>query len=183
MHMPRSCTQYSEMLNDNILAPYNFKLERRLFLFNLHYATVENNLRQFCQLHRAASLPAFEQNDMVNILLLLCVIWIQTIYVSVCISDELCHQIATIVYSRCKRMKFNPLWLDDIYEKIIAQHTVDEIQPLIMNPGHLLLSSNGIYFQPYNNIQRYPVKKIPLAKVTTMIRRRFLLRHIVSDKY
>lgn len=53
------------MLKDNIIAPYNFKLERRLFLFNLLYDTVENNLNQLCQLHRASSLPVFDQNDMV----------------------------------------------------------------------------------------------------------------------
>lgn len=58
-----------------------------------------------------------------------------------------------IVYSRQKRVKFDPLWLNDIYEKIIAESTVDEIKPLITNPGRLLLSTNGIYFQPYNNIQ------------------------------
>lgn len=58
-----------------------------------------------------------------------------------------------IVYSRHQRYKFDPLWLDDIYEEIIAEHTnVDEIKPLITNPGRLLLSTKGIYFQPYNNI-------------------------------
>lgn len=62
-----------------------------------------------------------------------------------------------IVYSRHKRYKFDPLWLNDIYEQIIAENTVDEIKPLITNPGRLLLSTKGIYFQPYNNIQ--PVTK------------------------
>lgn len=65
-----------------------------------------------------------------------------------------------IVYSRHKRYKFDPLWLNDIYEQIIAENTVDEIKPLITNPGRLLLSTKGIYFQPYNNIQ--PVTKWPL---------------------
>lgn len=67
------------------------------------------------------------------------------------------------MYSRHKRLKFDPLWLDDIYEKIIIDNTVDEIRPLIMNPGRILLTTNGIYFQPYNNIQ--PVKFLILIKL------------------
>lgn len=63
-----------------------------------------------------------------------------------------CFQIATIVYSRHNRMKFDPIWLNDIYERVIVDYTVDEINPLVTNPGRLLLSSNCIYFQAYNNI-------------------------------
>lgn len=62
-------------------------------------------------------------------------------------------QIATIVYSRQNRVKFNPLWLDDIYETVLIDRTVDEINPLVSNPGRLLLSTKRIYFQPYNNVQ------------------------------
>lgn len=58
-----------------------------------------------------------------------------------------------IVFSRHQRYKFDPLWLNDIYEGIIVENTVDEIKPLITNPGRLLLSTESIYFQPYNNIQ------------------------------
>lgn len=49
-------------------------------------------------------------------------------------------------------MKFNPLWLDDIYETVLVEYPVDEIHPLILNPGRLLLSTKRVYFQPYNNI-------------------------------
>lgn len=96
----------------------------------------------------------------------------------ICFSDL---QIATIVYSRHKRVKFNPLWLDDIYEKVLIDHTVDEINPLVLNPGRLLLSTQQIYFQPYNNVQPFPVIKISLASIVGLIKRRFLLRQIVSD--
>lgn len=61
------CTQYAEMLRDNKLAPYEFVLQKRLFLFNLHYDKVEKYLNQLAQLKRAASLHAVEQNDMVEI--------------------------------------------------------------------------------------------------------------------
>lgn len=113
------------MLNNNVIAPYQFKHEKREFLFHFRYAQVDEFLNQLNQLHRAASLSTVEQNDM----------------------------IATIAYSRSKRIKFNPLWLDDVFEKIINECTVDEISPLVLNPGRILLSSTYIYFQPYNNIK------------------------------
>lgn len=58
--------QYIEMLDKNILAPYVFKLEKKIFLFKLHYAQISEYLPQICQLHRASSLHAYEQNSMVN---------------------------------------------------------------------------------------------------------------------
>lgn len=60
-----NCLQYIEMLEDNILAPYKFKSEKRVFLFNMHYAKVDDYLTQLCQLHRASTLHAVEQNSMV----------------------------------------------------------------------------------------------------------------------
>lgn len=74
-------------------------------------------------------------------------------------------QIATIVFSRYNRLKFDPLWLNDIYERVVADFTVEEINPLIMNPGRLLLSSSGIYFQPYNNIQPVSRKRSTSSRI------------------
>lgn len=54
------------MLHKNIVAPYTFKFEERLFLFNMHYARVDEYISQLWQLHRASSLHAIEQNDMVK---------------------------------------------------------------------------------------------------------------------
>lgn len=62
-------------------------------------------------------------------------------------------QIATIVFSRHNRLKFDPFWLKDLDECTVIDNTVDEINPLVTNPGRLLLSTKCIYFQPYNNIQ------------------------------
>lgn len=61
-----SCSQYTEMLPKNVVAPYSFRMERRVFLFNFHYAKVEEYIDQVQQLHRASDLHAIEQNDMVN---------------------------------------------------------------------------------------------------------------------
>lgn len=54
------------MLPKNVVAPYTFKMEARTFLFNMHYARVDEHIHQLCQLHRASSLHACEQNDMVR---------------------------------------------------------------------------------------------------------------------
>ncbi|XP_053694361.1 protein FAN-like isoform X2 [Sabethes cyaneus] len=144
------CSQYTEMLNENVVQPYQFRQERRTFLFSFHYAKLEDYLQQLCQLHRASTLHAYEQNSM----------------------------IATIVFSRHNRVKFNPLWLENLYEKIIVDYQVDEINPLVVNPGRLLLTNVFVYFQPYNNIQTYPVLKIRLKSIKSFLKRRFLLRHV-----
>ncbi|XP_029730273.2 protein FAN [Aedes albopictus] len=144
------CSQYTEMLNDNVVQPYHFRQHRRFFLFNFHYAKLEDYIQQLCQLHRASTLHAYEQNSM----------------------------IATIVFSRHNRVRFNPLWLDNLYEKIIVDYQVDEINPLVVNPGRLLLTNVFLYFQPYNNIQTYPVLKIRLKSIKSFLKRRFLLRHV-----
>lgn len=64
-------SQYIEMLERNVLAPYTFRNEKRTFLFSLHYGRVEQILHHLSQLHRASSLQPYEQNDMVifNVLL------------------------------------------------------------------------------------------------------------------
>lgn len=61
-------------------------------------------------------------------------------------------QIATIVHSRQARVKFDPLWLD-LGEKVILETEADKITPLVVNPGRLLLSSQRLFFQPYNNVE------------------------------
>lgn len=142
--------QYVELLENHHIAPYQFISKPQTFVFHFEYVKVEEYFPQFGQLHRASSLPVAEQNSM----------------------------IATIVFSRHNRVKFNPLWLENLSEQTISDFPVDEINPLVVNPGRLLLTRHAIYFQSYNNIYPYPVKKIPLQSIRSLIRRRFLLRQI-----
>jgi factor associated with neutral sphingomyelinase activation len=118
-----NCREYIEMLEGNIVAPYKFK-ESTNFLFQLNYANIMNCLPQICQLHRASTLPAAEQADM----------------------------IATIVHSRQARVSFDPLWLD-LYEKVVLETEADKVTPLVVNPGRILLSTSRLFFQPYNNVE------------------------------
>ncbi|XP_018570993.1 protein FAN-like [Anoplophora glabripennis] len=148
-----NCREYIEMLERNIIAPYQFK-DSANFLFLLNYANIMNCLPQICQLHRASTLPAAEQADM----------------------------IATIVHSRQARVSFNPLWLD-LYEKIVMETQADKVTPLVVNPGRILLSTSRLCFQPYNNIEQYPVLKIDLNSIKRIVKRRFLLQQIGLEIY
>lgn len=142
--------QFVELLENNHIAPYKFINLPKTFVFQFEYVKIEEYFPQFGQLHRASSLPVAEQNSM----------------------------IATIVFSRHNRVKFNPLWLETLSEQTISDFPVDEINPLVVNPGRLLLTNYAVYFQSYNNVYAYPVKKIPLKRIKSVIRRRFLLRQV-----
>lgn len=90
-------------------------------------------------------------------------------------------QIATIVFSWYNRVKFDPVWFDSIYEKVICDYVVNEVQPLIVNPGRFLLTNKTLYFQPFNNIMTFPVIKIRLKFILSVMKRRFMLKQIVSS--
>ncbi|XP_028128132.1 protein FAN [Diabrotica virgifera virgifera] len=147
-----NCREYVELLEKNIIAPYQFRGAAN-FLFLLNYACVANCLPQICQLHRASSLPAAEQADM----------------------------IATIVHSRQSRDVFDPRWMD-LYEKVVLESQADKVTPLVVNPGRIVLSTSKLYFQPYNKMGEYPAK-IDLSSIKQIVKRRFLLRQIGLEIY
>ncbi|ERL95389.1 hypothetical protein D910_12653 [Dendroctonus ponderosae] len=89
---------------------------------------------------------------------------------------------ATIVHSRHARVKFDPLWLD-LYDKIILETHADKVCPLNITPGRCVLSKLCLFFQSYNNIDTYPVMKIPLKSIKRIVKRRFLLQHIGIEIY
>ncbi|VVD01442.1 unnamed protein product, partial [Leptidea sinapis] len=94
--------QYCEMLEDNILAPYRFKYESKVFYFHLDFLTTDECLNHLLQLHRASTLPAQEHNSM----------------------------IVTIIHSRYMRMVFDPVMMDDYTEQILSEYQVEKISPL-----------------------------------------------------
>lgn len=63
-----SCVQYTEMLEGNVIAPFKFRQQKTLskFLFVLKYVSIDECLPKIKQLQRAATLPIYEQNSMVN---------------------------------------------------------------------------------------------------------------------
>ncbi|CAG9098190.1 unnamed protein product [Plutella xylostella] len=147
--------QYSEMLEDNILAPYKFVYEEREFYFFFDFALAEECLSQMLQLQRASTLHAPEHNSMV----------------------------ATILHSRYTRMVFDPVMMDDFTEKIVCELQAEKISPLVRHQGKLALTPTTLYFQPFNNIESSPILKLKLSKLKRIYKRRFLLRHVGLELY
>ncbi|KAI8736726.1 protein FAN [Biomphalaria glabrata] len=139
-----------EMKEKNIVAPFVFRKEECQHIFSLNYASVDDCLPQMCQLHRASTLPPGDQQAMLN----------------------------AIMLSRQSRVKFNTSWLEDIYEKIILETQGDRITPLVTNPGRIMLTSSRLYFQPFCNIDKWPVLKLRIKDIKRLICRRFLLRQL-----
>lgn len=117
--------QYSEMLEENIIAPYKFKYEKQDFYFFFDFASAEECLSQMQQLQRASTLHAPEHNSMV----------------------------ATILHSRYMRMLFDPVMMDDFTEEIICEMQAEKISPLVRHQGKLALTPTTLYFQPFSNIE------------------------------
>lgn len=142
---------YVEMLDGNIISPFKFHNKAKTsFTFVLKYVSTDDCLPKIQQLQRASTLPIYEQNSM----------------------------IATIAFSWHNRIAFDPLWFESIYEKVIIESTVNHIKPLVTNPGRLLLTTNLLYFQSFNNIETNPVLKINLSNIIHLIKRRFMLKQI-----
>ncbi|XP_034244704.1 protein FAN-like [Thrips palmi] len=144
------CNQYVKMLEGNIVAPYTFQYTKEKFEFILNYANVPNCLSQMSQLHRAASLSVAEQTTM----------------------------LAAITFSRQSRTGFDALWLEDLYETRVIETQGSKISPLVVNPGHILLTDTALYYQPFNNVEAQPVLKIRLVDMQSVVKRRFLLQPV-----
>ncbi|CAG5129217.1 unnamed protein product, partial [Candidula unifasciata] len=147
--------QTVEMKEKNIIAPFVFRKLETQHLFSLNYAAVDDCLPQMCQLHRASTLHPGDQQAMLN----------------------------AIMLSRQSRVKFNTSWLEDIYEKIILEVRGDRITPLVTNPGRVMLTSSRLYFQPFSNIDKWPVLKLRIKDIRRLICRRFLLRQLGLEIY
>lgn len=40
----------------------------------------------------------------------------------------------------------------ELYEEIVIETQANQITPLVVNPGRVVLSTSRLYFQPYNNV-------------------------------
>lgn len=72
----------------------------------------------------------------------------------------------------------------------------ERVTPLVSNPGRIMLTSSLLYFQPFNNVEvvsiahlspflfqilifQEPVLKVNLNSLTHVMKRRYMLRHVV----
>nr|XP_054748414.1 BEACH domain-containing protein lvsF-like [Lytechinus pictus] len=143
-------SQTIHMKSDNEIGPYNFKKGDSRYIFTLNFGAAEDVVHPANQLARAATLPMADQDAM----------------------------IATIVYSRQKRVKFDTSRLESLYETIVVEMVGERITPLVVNPGRIMVTSTILYFQPFNNVEPVPVMKIKLSDIKRLVKRRFLLKHV-----
>ncbi|XP_071822078.1 protein FAN-like [Apostichopus japonicus] len=149
------CKQIVEMKADNMISPFKFKQNRTNFIFELNYCKSEDFLATACQLLRASTLPTLDHDSM----------------------------IAAIVFSRQNRVPFDTSRLDNLFEKIVLETTAERIMPLVVNPGRILLTSDRLYFQPFNNVENVPVMKFKLTDIKFILKRRFLQQHVGIEIY
>ena len=138
------------MKEGNIIAPYVSSKQKKKYNFSLNFVGSSEVLPQIEQFLRAYSLNP---------------------------SDAL-YMISAIVEARQRQTKFNASWIEDLYETIVHETTASKINPLVCNPGRILLTSRMLYFQPFNNIETEPVLKISLENIRSVVKRRYLLRHV-----
>ncbi|XP_026322727.1 protein FAN-like isoform X2 [Hyposmocoma kahamanoa] len=147
--------QYAEMLEENILAPYKFIYQEREFYVCFDFASAEECLGPMQQLQRASTLHAPEHNSMV----------------------------ATILYSRYKRMVFDRVMMDDFTEEIVCELQAEKISPLVRHQGKLALTHTTLYFQPFSNVEGSSILKLKLSQLRRIYKRRFLLRQVGLEIY
>lgn len=57
-----------------------------------------------------------------------------------------------------------------------------QVSPLVSNPGRVVLTSARLYYQPYNS-EPWPVLKIRLTEIESVVRRRYLLQNSALEIY
>jgi factor associated with neutral sphingomyelinase activation len=144
------CSQYTEMLEGNIISPHKFVRTEMRCQFSLSYISVDEVLPQIQTLQRASRLLKAEHQTLVN----------------------------SIVQERHSKVSFNVSWLEDLYEETVVELSGERVTPLVTNPGRIMLTSSRIYFQPYNNVEVEPVLKLQLSELKYVTKRRYLLRHV-----
>lgn len=145
---------------NNKIAPYVLNKRERAtdrHYFELIFTNVNDSLDLLLQLHRASTLD-YEHEDLMLQLML---------------------------KSRLARdFKFDVHILDDLSkEQIQFESIVNKINPLVANPGKIILTNMCLYYKPFNNLLEDPqqttnVFKIRLRNVRYVIKRRYHLKRV-----
>ncbi len=64
---------------------------------------------------------------------------------------------------------FNPGWLEDENERIVAELPGSCVTPLCSQPGRVALTATRIYFQPFNISSNSPVEVYQLNKACSLL--------------
>lgn len=147
---------------NNKINPYCInkrKNETDLHYFEFIFTNCSEALDLLLQLHRASTLDYEQEEVMIQLILKSCL--------------------------NRNKFKFDLHQLEDVIkEQIILEYHVYRINPLVANPGKLVLSNLCIYFKPFNNLNysdKTPetnITKIKLNKIKYIIKRRYHLKKI-----
>lgn len=77
--------------------------------------------------------------------------------------------------AREAQLVFDPSWLVNLSEVPLLNLAADRVQPLVENPGRLVLTSSRIYFQALFRVDAAPVERYELSQVKEVAKRRYLL--------
>ncbi len=75
---------------------------------------------------------------------------------------------------------FNPGWLEDENERVVAELPGSCVTPLCSQPGRVALTATRIYFQPFNISSNSPVEVYQLNKARSCM---VALLMILASKY
>lgn len=141
---------------NNKIGPYNITKRDKpndLHYFQFIFTNVNDSLDLLCQLHRASTLE-YEQEDLM---------------------------LQLILKSRLSRnVEFDVHQLDDMFkEQILFESIVNKINPLVANPGRIILTNMCLYYKPFNNLENeQKLLKIKLIQIKYVIKRRYHLKKI-----
>ena len=137
----------------NKIAPYITVKQERAHYFQFIFTDTSDSLDLVRQLHRASTLD-YEHEDLM---------------------------LQLILKSRMARAaKFDVHYLEDAFrEQIQFEADVQKIQPLVANPGRVVLTNACLYYKPFNNLDgEKQIVKVRLKNIVHVIKRRYHLKRI-----
>ncbi|KAI6657447.1 Protein FAN [Oopsacas minuta] len=138
------------LLEGNNIGPYEQVKKREGYLFRVLYQDV------------TAVLPKIHR---------LYTIWHQP-------QDKRIQETLRLSHEQFDHIRFQSMWLSNLFEKIVFEKAGLLVCPMIENPGRIALTNSYLYFQPLNNIYAEPVMSVKLSDLRLVEKRRYLLTHI-----
>ena len=125
--------EFVQMREDNLVKPYVFvQLDKVTeFRFSPRHASLREVLSRLVELHKAAHGSRFDRDATLE----------------------------RIMAEHHANLKFNNVWLEDFNERVVFDRVCHRVTPLVRNRGRVVITTEIIYFQPFNNIESEPVSK------------------------
>ncbi|RDD47132.1 Protein FAN [Trichoplax sp. H2] len=187
--------QVIELKEGNKVTPYNFRKQKGFYLFSLNYVSINVIIPFIQQLWRAATLPRAEQDAMISAIVHSRLSRLQFDrnwfdYMRYLLHSAFTYKLSRVLH--CIDDHSTILYrMNDIFENIVLETTVERINPLNCTPGRIVLSPVFLYFQPFNNIdadisssdEKGSVLKCKLSNITRIQKKRYMLTQVGIEIY